>query len=91
MLKNVYFWEKTVIFSSASGAPPSNPRLRPPAGGWGLLAVVNPPAITTLYSSILIHTCVLLPPKGSKNNYSKCSAFASSALFAPIFTLNSVV
>jgi len=92
MLKNAYFWEKTVKFSSASEAPPPNPvclrwlGIRPQTSELLLLL-----AITTLYSSILTYKMRFIAPKGSKNNYSKCSAFASFAIFAPIFTLNSVV
>jgi len=59
------------------------------AGGWELRPqtpeLLLPPAITTLYSSILTHKMRIIAPQGSKNNYSKCSAFPSFALFAPIF------
>jgi len=50
MLKNAYFYEKTVKIVSASGAPPPNPRLPLAAGGFAL----RPPPC---YSRLLLQLC----------------------------------
>jgi len=80
MLKNAYFREKIVKIVTLSEAPPPNPRSSPAAGD----SALRPPlAITTLSSSFLTYNAFYCSQ--TKNNYSKCSAFASFALFATIF------
>jgi len=50
MLKNAYYWEKTVKFVSATGDPPPNRRLPPAAGG-------SSPRPPRCYSCLLLQLC----------------------------------
>jgi len=85
MLKNAYFYEKSVKIASTLGAPPPNPRLPP-----------RPQVVTPAYCYNFVEyfssaKCGLLSLEKEKNNYSKCSAFAFFALLHLFFTSNSVV
>jgi len=93
MLKNAYFLEKTVKNRLVSEPP--NPRLPPSAEGsahrsprcnFCLLLQFCP----VHFGSAKIVKCVLLPSKKEQNNCSKCSVFASFALFHLFFTSNSI-
>jgi len=78
------FWEKNVKIVSASRTPSPEPPFA--SSGWGLrpqtLALLLYPTITALSSLFLVLIAFYALKKTT--NYSKCSAFASSA-FAPIF------
>jgi len=74
MLKNAYFWRKIVTIASALGDPPPNPRLPP-----GPRCFAPSPFLAQIMRFITL-----------KKNYSKCSAFAFSALLHLFFTSNSV-
>jgi len=78
MIKNAYFGgKKTVKIVSVSGAPPPDPRFVTPAYYYNFVEFVSNAK------------CIIIPLKKETSNYSKCSAFASSALL-PIFHSNSL-
>jgi len=93
MLKNAIFMEKSVKIASASGALHPNPRLPPAAGGSAPSPRVVTPAsyCYNFVESVSSTKCVCNLQKKKKNNYIKCSAFASFALLHLLFTSNSVV
>jgi len=85
------FLEKTVKFVSAAGAPPPNPRLPPAAGS----SAPNPRVVTPTYyynfvEFIFSWKMRFIPLKKETSNYSKCSAFASFALFHLFFNSSSL-
>jgi len=88
MLKNAYFWKnckKPLQRQSIPRTPVCLRRL-----GVELLVFLFSPTITTLSSSFLALN-VFYSPQKEKNNYSKCFAFASSALLHLFFTSNSPI
>jgi len=85
--KNMHFGKKYRSRRSVGGgAPPPTPRSWPPAS---LQTFPACNSITTMSSSFLALNAFFTIDK-EQNNYSKCYAFASSALFHLIFTSNSV-
>jgi len=84
--------EKTVKNRLGVGGSALKPPFAPGSCGWGIrsqtLALLLSPTIITLSSVFLNAFCY---PKKEQNNYSKCSVFASSALFHLFFTSNFVV
>jgi len=77
MSKNAYFWNKNV--KMATLPPLSNPQ--PPDQTHALLLLL---IIASLSSSFLALNVFYYSQK-KQDNYSRCSAFASSAAFALIF------
>jgi len=75
LLKNAYFLEKSVKITSASRAPLQNPRLLPATA-----RVVTPAYYYNFVEFVSSAKCVLYSKHTKQNSYSKCSAFASSAL-----------
>jgi len=83
------YWEKTVKIVSASGPPPLNPLLPSAAGG----SASDPRFVTPAYYYNIVESfsakCILFISKKEPSNYSKCFAFASSALLHLYFNSNS--
>jgi len=71
------FWNKNAKITSALGDLPLNPHLPPAAESFA----PRPPR----YYSYLLLQSVFYYPQKEQNNYSKCSAFASSTAFAHIY------
>jgi len=82
MLKNAYNLEKTIKIVSASGDPPPSPRL--PLRCYSRLLLQFSRAAFLVLNAFI-------PLRKKQNNYSKYSAFASSAILHAFFTSNSVV
>jgi len=77
MLKNAYFWKKTVKFHLSV----LNTRLPPASGGSApqTPALLLSPTITNL-SAVFLALNAVYDVQKEQNSYSKCAVFASSAL-----------